>query len=65
MLHDRLHVHSSNSGNIVLEKAASWAAARKMNETELLNMRLSHVSIWRGKLAIDHIFVAIVTGPRT
>jgi uncharacterized protein len=27
--------------NTVLDKAASWAAARKMNETDLLNMRLS------------------------
>jgi uncharacterized protein len=30
-----------NGLNTVLEKAASWAAARKMNETDLLNMRLS------------------------
>jgi len=27
--------------NTVLDKAASWAAARKVNETDLLNMRLS------------------------
>lgn len=30
-----------NGLNSVLDKAASWAAARKMNETDLLNMRLS------------------------
>ena len=30
-----------NGLNTVLIKAASWAAARKMNETDLLNMRLS------------------------
>jgi len=27
--------------NTVLDKAATWAAARKVNETDLLNMRLS------------------------
>jgi len=27
--------------NTVLDKAAAWAAARKVNETDLLNMRLS------------------------
>ena len=30
-----------NGLNMVLDKAASWAAARKVNETDLLNMRLS------------------------
>ena len=30
-----------NGLNGVLDKAASWAAARKMNEADLLNMRLS------------------------
>ena len=30
-----------NGLNTVLDKAASWAAARKMNEVDLLNMRLS------------------------
>ena len=30
-----------NGLNTVLINAASWAAARKMNETDLLNMRLS------------------------
>ena len=30
-----------NGLNTVLIKAASWAAARKMNETDLLNMGLS------------------------
>ncbi len=30
-----------NGLNTVLDKAASWAAARKVNETDLLNMRLS------------------------
>src|SRR6516165_9264757 len=30
-----------NGLNTVLVKAASWATARKMNETDLLNMRLS------------------------
>ena len=30
-----------NGLNTVLDKAASWAAARKANETDLLNMRLS------------------------
>jgi len=30
-----------NGLNIVLDKAAAWAAARKMNEADLLNMRLS------------------------
>jgi uncharacterized protein len=30
-----------NGLDTVLDKAANWAAARKMNETDLLNMRLS------------------------
>jgi hypothetical protein len=30
-----------NGLNAVLDKAATWAAARKVNETDLLNMRLS------------------------
>jgi uncharacterized protein len=30
-----------NGLSTVLDKAASWAAARKVNETDLLNMRLS------------------------
>jgi uncharacterized protein len=30
-----------NGLSTVLDKAATWAAARKVNETELLNMRLS------------------------
>jgi hypothetical protein len=30
-----------NGLNTVLDKAASWAAARKVNEADLLNMRLS------------------------
>jgi len=30
-----------NGLNTVLDKAVSWAAARKLNETDLLNMRLS------------------------
>jgi hypothetical protein len=30
-----------NGLNTVLDKACSWAAARKMNEADLLNMRLS------------------------
>src|SRR5215471_19864765 len=30
-----------NGLNTVLNKAASWAAARKVNEADLLNMRLS------------------------
>ena len=30
-----------NGLNTVLDKAAAWAAARKVNETDLLNMRLS------------------------
>jgi hypothetical protein len=30
-----------NGLNTVLDKAASWAAARKVNESDLLNMRLS------------------------
>ena len=30
-----------NGLNTVLDKAANWAAARKMNEADLLNMRLS------------------------
>jgi uncharacterized protein len=30
-----------NGLNTVLDKAASWTAARKVNETDLLNMRLS------------------------
>jgi hypothetical protein len=30
-----------NGLNTVLEKAATWAAARKVNETDLLDMRLS------------------------
>ena len=30
-----------NGLNAVLDKAASWATARKVNETDLLNMRLS------------------------
>ena len=30
-----------NGLNTVLDKAATWAAARKVNETDLLNMRLS------------------------
>jgi hypothetical protein len=34
-------VQHLNGLNTVLEKAASWAAARKVNETDLLNMRLS------------------------
>ena len=32
------HLNGLNTG---LDKAASWAAARKMNEADLLNMRLS------------------------
>jgi uncharacterized protein len=34
-------VQHLNGLNTVLDKAASWVAARKMNETDLLNMRLS------------------------
>ena len=30
-----------NGLSTVLDKAATWAAARKVNETDLLNMRLS------------------------
>ena len=30
-----------NGINTVLDKAATWAAGRKVNETDLLNMRLS------------------------
>ena len=30
-----------NGLNAVLDKAATWAAARKVNEADLLNMRLS------------------------
>jgi uncharacterized protein len=30
-----------NGLNTVLDKAAAWAAARKVNEADLLNMRLS------------------------
>ena len=30
-----------NGLSTVLDKAATWAAARKINETDLLNMRLS------------------------
>jgi hypothetical protein len=30
-----------NGLNTVLDKAAGWAAARKVNETDLLNIRLS------------------------
>jgi hypothetical protein len=30
-----------NGISTVLDKAAAWAAARKVNETDLLNMRLS------------------------
>ena len=31
-----------NGLNTVLDKAASWAVARKVAEADLLNMRLSH-----------------------
>jgi len=34
-------VQHLNGLNTVLDKAAAWAAARKVNETDLLNMRLS------------------------
>ena len=36
-----LFMQHLNGLNTVLDKAASWAAARKVNETDLLNMRLS------------------------
>jgi uncharacterized protein len=34
-------IQDLNGLNTVLDKAAAWAAARKVNETDLLNMRLS------------------------
>jgi uncharacterized protein len=36
-----LFIQHLNGLNTVLDKAAAWAAARKVNETDLLNMRLS------------------------
>ena len=36
-----IFVQHLNGLNTVLDKAASWAAARKVNEADLLNMRLS------------------------
>jgi uncharacterized protein len=36
-----IFIRHLNGLNIVLDKAAGWAAARKVNETDLLNMRLS------------------------
>ncbi len=36
-----IFIQHLNGLNTVLDKAASWAAARKVNETDLLNMRLS------------------------
>jgi hypothetical protein len=37
----RVFIQHLNGLNTVLDKAATWAAARKVNETDLLNMRLS------------------------
>ena len=34
-------IQHPNGLNTVLDKAAAWAAARKVNEADLLNMRLS------------------------
>ena len=36
-----IFIQHLNGLNTVLDKAASWATARKVNETDLLNMRLS------------------------
>jgi uncharacterized protein len=36
-----IFIQHLNGLNTVLDKAASWAAARKVNEADLLNMRLS------------------------
>jgi uncharacterized protein len=36
-----IFIRHLNGLNTVLDKAADWAAARKVNETDLLNMRLS------------------------
>jgi hypothetical protein len=36
-----IFIQHLNGLNTALDKAATWAAARKVNETDLLNMRLS------------------------
>ena len=36
-----IFIQHLNGLNAVLDKAATWAAARKVNEADLLNMRLS------------------------
>jgi len=36
-----IFIQHLNGLNTVLDKAAAWAAARKVNEADLLNMRLS------------------------
>jgi uncharacterized protein len=36
-----IFIQHLNGLNTVLDRAATWAAARKVNETDLLNMRLS------------------------
>ena len=36
-----IFIQHLNGLNTVLDKAATWAAARKVNQTDLLNMRLS------------------------
>src|SRR5262245_66317691 len=36
-----IFIQHLNGLNAVLDKAAAWAAARKVNEADLLNMRLS------------------------
>jgi len=36
-----IFIRHLNGLNAVLDKAAAWAAARKVNEADLLNMRLS------------------------
>lgn len=36
-----IFIQHLNGLNAVLDKAAEWAAARKVNEADLLNMRLS------------------------
>ena len=40
-VHPFIFIQHLNGLNTVLDKAAAWAAARKVNEADLLNMRLS------------------------
>ena len=52
-----IFIQHLNGLNTVLDKAANWAAARKVNEADLLNMRLSpdmFTSARQVRAATDH-----------